>query len=256
MRANPWSRYVFRRDLLRKLRARAGQVARRVGKSDLKDTRRVLTSCPPEVVFDVGAHVGYVSAFYRKAFPEAEIHCFEPTPETREALQRHLGGDARVHVHGTALSDREGEADFHVDNRTFAGGANSLLPHTPAFHEAHPRARYERIRVPCTTLDAEAGRLGIDRIDVLKLDVEGAELKVLAGGEALLRGSRIGLIDMEVRVLPDFEGQPLLEDAIRWLRARDHVLYNLYPFAEDAKGQALFGNALFLGRALRERLGM
>jgi hypothetical protein len=55
-------------------------------------------------------------------------------------------------------------------------------------------------------------------------------------------------------LIADFSGQPLLTDLIAYLAERDYQLFNLYSFAETAVGQALWGDALFVGPALREAL--
>jgi hypothetical protein len=75
------------------------------------------------------------------------------------------------------------------------------------------------------TLAAWAQRSGVDRLDVLKLDVQGAELAVMRGAGGLLDDVRA--LDLEVEFNPIYRGQPLFGDIDAFLRARSFVLWRL-----------------------------
>lgn len=246
-------RYVLRRDLRRKVLGRAKAFWRKATKNEFRDQRALFSNNPPETIFDVGANIGYVSKHYRKCFPGATVWAFEPTPDTCAVLQDYVKGDSRVRVEQLALSNESGEAEFYVDNQTYGGGANSLLPHSEHFFESAPKADYKAVRVETVRLDDFLARHEIDRVDILKLDVEGAELLVLEGASQALTDSRIGLINAEVRLVADFEGQPLAHDLAAFLAKFGYRTFNLYGFVEDQHRQGLFGNALFIGPELRRR---
>ena len=67
--------------------------------------------------------------------------------------------------------------------------------------------------------------LGWDRVDLIKMDVQGYELEVLAGGREALRGCQAVLL--EVSVVPVNQGAPLIGDVLSFMRDRGFVLYDL-----------------------------
>jgi FkbM family methyltransferase len=96
-----------------------------------------------------------------------------------EVLARN-GVAGRVPVHRVALSDREGHAEFFVSVSPVNDGLSSLLASDAAVEHGVIRADHS-IRVPTLTFDAFAERAGLGRVDLLKVDVEGAEAMVLRG---------------------------------------------------------------------------
>src|SRR6185503_5009621 len=80
----------------------------------------------------------------------------------------------------------------------------------------------DRVPVTLTTLDEWAADAGVERVDALKLDVQGAALDVLAGAEERLSDVRV--VETEVEFNPMYREQPLFADVDRFLRERDFVL--------------------------------
>jgi FkbM family methyltransferase len=139
---------------------------------------------PGAIVFDVGANVGsYTLLFATWAGPTGRVVAFEPAPASRAGLRRHLALNdlaGRVDVVAAAAASMVGLARFRTDG---ASGANALAP-----RNTDPTAA--TIEVETTTLDAfcEARRL---RPDVVKIDVEGAELDVLKGARQVLASDAV-----------------------------------------------------------------
>ena len=129
-------------------------------------------------VIDVGAHVGlHTLMFSRRVGAAGRVIAVEPSPANADLLRRHLVWNActNVRVIEAAAGHREGVTDFsyRADPTDPGGFANSL---------AHDIGGLKR-RVSMTTLDAICDGL---LPDVIKIDVEGAELLVLEGAEELL----------------------------------------------------------------------
>lgn len=138
---------------------------------------------PGDVVADVGAYIGlYTIAVAKRAGPGGRVVAFEPDPVNFTALQEHvkLNGLAdRVELRQAAA----GATDCRVD---FAADASS---ESSVSSPANASANANRIRVECETLDRVfAGR----HLDILKIDVEGYEGKVIEGATRLLRDGTAG----------------------------------------------------------------
>jgi len=137
-----------------------------------------------EVCLDVGANLGQISVHMGALVrPGGRVLSFEPLPHVRERLARHVAenglGDV-VQVHPVALSNRTGTATFHfaesgVDNQ----GMGSLVM------DEHPSLRL-RCEVRTMRLDDFVAERGIERIDWIKIDIQGAEPLFLEGARATL----------------------------------------------------------------------
>jgi FkbM family methyltransferase len=133
--------------------------------------------------FDVGANTGQTSERALSEFPSAEIVAFEPNPQTFAELQR-LSKRRRFVAHNVALTDSEGIRTLFCNGNT----RDSLVI-------AEDGA--QNIEVICLTLDSFCKRKGIQSVDVLKIDTEGAESAVLRGAEAMLAGGSISFVYTE-----------------------------------------------------------
>jgi FkbM family methyltransferase len=149
--------------------------------AELSLVSRLLT--PDSVFLDVGANVGVYSLLASKVSPLARIFAFEPTRKTFDLLHRnlHLNDAHNVTPLHLALGNFTGEAKLNL-NVPGKDGLNTMgnLSHPdtePAGQET----------VPITTLDAFLLSAAIDRVDLIKVDAEGAELAIFEGASSLLQ---------------------------------------------------------------------
>jgi FkbM family methyltransferase len=147
---------------------------------------------PGMMVFDVGANIGqYTLVASEQVGPTGEVHSFEPDPTTFQWLSRNVALNklGNVHLNETALfSEVTTKPLFLATARDT--GSNSLVgaPWTSA-----GRTR----EVSCTTLDEYARSKKITSVDVIKIDIEGAELPALQGAAGLLGGPKKPLLILE-----------------------------------------------------------
>jgi FkbM family methyltransferase len=120
--------------------------------------------------------------------PHGSIYAFEPSPSAFESLGQNLAanGVSNVLPIGRALSDRVGTIAFH-EVPFFTAGSFTAEEGAYLASEAVGSTLLE---VPCTTLDAFVESSGVERVDVVKIDVEGAELRVLDGAKRTLADHR------------------------------------------------------------------
>jgi FkbM family methyltransferase len=128
------------------------------------------------LVVDGGAHVGVITILVSSLCPNGRVYAFEPVAASREYLQRNLAANnvANVVVEEAALYDVDGEIPLEF-NAGQPGGSHIANTGT---------------MVPSSRIDSWARRRHVERLDVLKLDVEGAELHALAGAEETLAALR------------------------------------------------------------------
>ena len=136
------------------------------------------------VVIDVGANIGLFLFGVLSACPKSIVHAFEPSPIPRQLLRASISAnrvERRITLNETALYSHTGEMEFcvHRDTTSALDGLRDT-----AYEVA---GNTETIKVPVSTLDQYIKQHPLARVDLLKLDVEGAELFVLKGGRNLLK---------------------------------------------------------------------
>jgi FkbM family methyltransferase len=179
--------------------------------------RRILIRlCQPGRTFiDVGAHIGSVIADVQRHSPEAKIVAIEAIPDKAEALRRKF---PRVEIQCCALAETEGTASFFVGDQS---GYSSL-----------DNVGGKEIAVRTRPLDAV---ITAPDVDVIKIDVVGAELGVLIGAEQTIARCRPTIV---------FESGPqevlgyTKERMFDWLDARDYRLFvpNRLPERDGGPG--------------------
>lgn len=155
------------------------------GTLEISETRLVQSFLRPGMCFvDVGANIGYYALIGARIVGDTGVvHCFEPNPAVRAGLTTNLelNGLRNVVVHDEAMTSQSGTVRFYASAWNENSGISSIIP---------GQGRSEKgEEVPCVSLDDFAATLGDRHIDLLKIDIEGAELEVIEGGQRLLRGA-------------------------------------------------------------------
>lgn len=211
--------------------------------------KRLLGGAADLVIFDVGAYVGEVTATYKRLFPQSTIYCFEPFPDSFHKLNR-LCRDASIKAHQIAFSDKEGKTTFNINVDL---SCNSLLPPTESDFKCYSAKSIKdgEIQVETNTLDNFCAGDEIACIDILKLDVEGAEVKVLDGASSMLSKQAIKLIYSEVMFIPHYTNGCLFHELTAFLNKHGYTLLNFYHLKSAKNGQLRWGNAIFLSPEIR-----
>jgi FkbM family methyltransferase len=147
---------------------------------------------PGQVVVDIGMHLGYYTTLFARLVGEAgAVHAFEPTPSTRAIADRNVARFPQVQVHPFAVWHRAETLSFNDYGPTWMA-FNSF---TNARMEEGPPSP-SRFDAPTVTLDSVRQRLK-RRIDLVKIDAESAEERILEGAREVLRSDQ-PLVTLEV----------------------------------------------------------
>ncbi len=145
---------------------------------------------PGGTFLDVGANWGFYALLAAKRLGrEGRSIAFEPDPGNIETIRKNLSLNPGIEIaiEAVAVSDGKGEATFHVGDNDAQG---SIL-------EGPYCSGNETLTVPTISLDEYIDEKGIDRVDVMKMDIEGGEVLALEGMAKGLRAGRYGLIVLE-----------------------------------------------------------
>jgi FkbM family methyltransferase len=141
------------------------------------------------VVFDVGANCGAASVHFGRHYPDAVVHAFEPGREACSYLERNVAGLPNVVVHPIGLHSVDRAARLYKGDGDL--GSASVIRRTVNLDESEP--------VQLRAAGTLAAEQGIDRIDVLKVDVEGCEVDVLTSLAALLPTVKVLYVEYDSR---------------------------------------------------------
>lgn len=180
------------------------------------------------IIFDVGACVGNISEQYTKLFENSQVHAFEPYTQSFLKLQEKATKNIKIKANKLALSNVKGEQILNINS---FDPTNSLL-------DSHEKASYywgkklldtvEQEKVGVETIDSYCKKENIKKIDILKLDTQGTEYKVLEGAKKMLLKNAISLIYMEIILVDTYIGQKTLPEITDFMDSFGYRLFNIY----------------------------
>jgi FkbM family methyltransferase len=191
---------------------------------------------PGMTVMDIGANVGqFTLVAAGRVGPNGCVHAFEPTPELAAHILSNLelNGLENVAVNEIAVSEVAGRAMLHF-SEPGDPGENSIVNFVPGVRA---------IEVPTVTLDGYVASRGIGRVDVIKVDIEGAEMSALRGARVLLSGddSPVLVLECHPKTLA-FTGQSP-DDMLTLLSSYGYSLYPIAVYSQHTPDPYLNGIA-------------
>lgn len=158
---------------------------------------------PGMIVFDVGGNIGqYTLLAAKRVGVNGTVFTFEPYSGNYEIIERCIAGNGfadRVRLHKLALTSHLGAAELIIAS----DGGSCHLALAGGGHDGLTE------KVECTTLDDFASSNNVERVDLIKIDAEGADFDILMGGERTLREFKPQLfVEFSERTLAKFGTSP------------------------------------------------
>lgn len=193
---------------------------------------RRLLGRPDPVILDVGGHRGESVEFFKSIFPDAEIHSFEPDPQSFAVL-RGVAEKAGTSAYNAAVCDRSGAVDYYAQNLSHLGGLYPINRDSSDSLGYAREAKNEKLSVPATKLQEFLVTSGISRVDLLKIDVQGAEEDVLKGAGAEL--GRVMNISVECNLFDFYGASKSLYGIECIMHAQGFGLWDIYKVSKNLK---------------------
>lgn len=142
-----------------------------------------------DIVFDVGANMGIVANWFAQRCKH--VHAFEPHPKNLETIksQQELRNINNITLHNFAIGKTHSKMQLHVKQ---FHGHHSL-------GDVHNSPTIDKLEVDVNTIDEIANNLKIEKVNFMKIDVEGFESDVLYGAKNLLENNKIEYILFETQ---------------------------------------------------------
>jgi 2-O-methyltransferase len=200
------------------------------------------------IILEIGCNDGSDTLAFLSLVPKAKIYCFEPDPRAIARFKKNLGGNFdRVTLTEVAISNQNGEIDFHASS----GGNNpegwdlsgSIRPPKNHLRE-HPWVKFDKIiTVKTCRLDDWCAEAGINDVDFIWMDVQGAEGDVIKGATRTLERTRFLYTEYSDHEL--YVGQPSLEMLLAALPSFKMIA----RYKSDACDDVLLKNIAFLSNS-------
>jgi FkbM family methyltransferase len=234
---DPFLSYVELRATGLELRARATHAERLV----LLVAHRALRS-PGTAVYDIGAATGAYAAAFAKVQTVSDVIAFEPLADSFAELARRAGELPVIRPYRLALGDEPGRFELQ---RSAWRDTSSFLPLAERMRSEFPSAA--RIEGPepvdVARLDDVVANEGLPPPDVVKMDVQGFEDRVIRGGRTTLRSARLCIVEVSFR--PLYEGSALFHDVYAAMHDLGFALVAIDSPLASKGGELLQANALF-----------
>lgn len=213
---------------------RLGYRVSKIGPGDEPDVylemKRLFSHARIPVIFDVGAHHGECVARFRRHFPSARISAFEPSPESFEVLRGSTHADTNVRLFDFGRAEQSGPRRFHSNE---SSATNSLLSSDEQCKATWGSGLLETKEVANArfrTVDEMMAELALDHVDILKLDVQGAEPLIMEVARRTCLEGRIRAVYCEIITKPTYQGQSRFDEVLALFHSLEFDLHNLYSF--------------------------
>lgn len=157
------------------------------------------------IIIDVGANKGQSIKRFKKIFPNCAIHSFEPNYLEYKNIKEKFKLDKSIVINNFALGEKEETKSFNITAKSGSSSFNKVNLNTKwlkkrakQFHVSETEYTKSVVDVEVITLDKYCIDQNISHIDILKIDTQGYEDKVLEGSQKILEKNIISIVEMEI----------------------------------------------------------
>lgn len=189
----------------------------------------------PKVILDIGANIGEWNEVVQEIFPQAHIYSYEANPKCCQVLK-----EKNLHYTNTLLGNETKEVEFYVHNSDSFGSGASIYKEASQYFDAS-----NIINLPMQRLDDIYPSTDHPHVDLMKIDVQGAELDVIKGARQVLQNT--DFVILEASIMRYNAGSPLIGDIIETMKAEGFLVFDIVEnhYLNDCNIQA---DILFLNK--------
>lgn len=198
------------------------------------DKRNFQLHTEKPVIFDVGANIGQSVYWFKSEFYKSIIYAFEPFPYTYKKLKKNTKNFHFVKHFNVAISN-----------------SNCFLNVRP-YKRCEGTAKLEEVSGPdsitvkCLTVDSFCVENNINFIDIIKIDTEGHELKVINGAKEMLSKGKIGNIIIEASIFENDIQHTMLKKISQKLEEYNYNIKSFYDLSHKNNGELNYMNVHFV----------
>jgi FkbM family methyltransferase len=207
-----------------------------------------LSKSNPITFFDIGANAGHFSLSISGEYQIEKGIIIEPISKLIPSLKKKFPDKKIFQIINVAVSDSNSETDFYIHNEL--DYVSSLLKIHNKIDELSALNIEEApsTKIQTLTLDYIFKQQQLKQVDLIKIDVQGAEHLVLKGGVETLKNTK--LVYTEFSFKPLYEQSSIFKDLYEFLYVNDFVLVNISPGYTSSIGELLQGDALFINKRM------
>jgi len=199
-----------------------------------EDLTKILISKDNPLVFDVGANKGQSITKYKNLFNNPEIHSFEPNIDEINILKEKYKNDKKLFLNNVAVGNEKGKLELNINAISGHSSFKKLVPNTTWIKKRSSQINIDeknyttkKINSEIITLDDYAREKSISNIDILKIDTQGFEDKVLLGAQKLLKENKIKLIQLELIFSEIYEDPLHIYDVEKILIPNNYKIFGI-----------------------------
>lgn len=204
------------------------------------DKRNFQLNTEKPIIFDVGANIGQSVFWFKSEFYKSIIYAFEPFPITFKKLQKNSKKYNFVKLFNVAISN----SDCILNIRPYRRCEGTA--------KLEELSGPDSITVKCLTVDSFCVENTIDFIDIIKIDTEGHELKVIDGAKEMLSKGKIGNIIIEASIFDNDIQHTTLKKISQKLNEYKYNVKSFYDISHKNNGELNYMNVHFVREKYNE----
>ena len=196
-----------------------------------------------DIIFDVGANLGESIERYLNIFPGATVHSFEPNLKLFNSLKK-MYNKSNIFLNPFGLSNSDSKANLHIASNSNMSSIETINYNSKFFKKREIKSE-NTVEVDLTTIDNYCSKNSINRIDILKLNIQGHEPKCLEGGLSLIKNNKIDFMVIEVDMGDRYGVTHQLFDIEKHIVPYGYTLFDIILIKRNSLGKIYMLNIIY-----------